>query len=235
MAEVEQWQTGDLVLAGDGYLWMRADPYAGSPHDEEDDPVLPWLPAPESVHVEGMPGTYEEGFPTRPLTLLVRDRKPANSVAGSRQASELDVAVIRSRLDASSPGPWYRADGAAHLDEHTIFGRSGTGPEYLTHVASVSLGWRREEDAEFIVNARTDIPELCDAYDALTGMIAQIRELLLAGGGEFDDNHGGDARQMAKIADLVGLQVIYEPNEGRPGERLPSRIQVGKPHDAEER
>lgn len=50
---------------------------------------------------------------------------------------------------AASPPPWERI-GAPHLDPHTIFGRAGTRPDALTHVASVELGWRRDEDSAHI-------------------------------------------------------------------------------------
>ncbi|MCX4750962.1 hypothetical protein OG455_41510 [Kitasatospora sp. NBC_01287] len=58
------WQPGDLVLAADGHLWVRAYP-------EDVEKGWPWAHSAETVGAGS--GAVEEDYPVRPLTLLVRD------------------------------------------------------------------------------------------------------------------------------------------------------------------
>jgi hypothetical protein len=64
MAPPLPWQTGDLVLAADGHLWVRANP-------EDAAKGWPWGHSAETVGATS--GAVEEDYPQRPLSLLVRD------------------------------------------------------------------------------------------------------------------------------------------------------------------
>ncbi|WP_157536194.1 hypothetical protein [Kitasatospora mediocidica] len=65
------WQTGDLVLAADGHLWVRAYP---------EDVAKGWAWAHSTEQVGASSGAVEEEYPERPLTLLVREGKPVGGV-----------------------------------------------------------------------------------------------------------------------------------------------------------
>lgn len=64
MTQPLPWQTGDLVLAADGHLWIRAYP-------EDTAKGWPWGHSTETIGASS--GAVEENHPARPLTLLVRD------------------------------------------------------------------------------------------------------------------------------------------------------------------
>ncbi|MFI6179800.1 hypothetical protein ACIA8R_29945 [Nonomuraea sp. NPDC051191] len=73
----EEWQPGDLVIDNDGRLFVRATP-------QGEEAGWPWgYPTEHARAYDGGPvapdGSVEEGYPTRPLTLLVRDGRPAPS------------------------------------------------------------------------------------------------------------------------------------------------------------
>lgn len=54
----------------------------------------------------------------------------------------------------------------------------------------------------------------------------EARELLLAEGGQFDDDHTHDAHRLAKVAELLGLHVVWETCDGCPGHLVPARIEA---------
>lgn len=76
--DAESWLTGDVALAADGGLWVRA-----AAHDIEEG--WPWAYchgyAPQTGTTPPPEGAVEEGEPVRPLILLVRDGHP---VGGAR-------------------------------------------------------------------------------------------------------------------------------------------------------
>jgi hypothetical protein len=73
MTGVERWEPGDVVLAGDGSLYTRAEQ-----HDVAQG--WPWANGAEYVPVAGVcpapEGAVEEDYPQRPLVLLVRNGRP---------------------------------------------------------------------------------------------------------------------------------------------------------------
>ncbi|MFI6317306.1 hypothetical protein ACIBG8_07295 [Nonomuraea sp. NPDC050556] len=73
----EEWRPGDLVLDNQGRMFTRASA-------EDEASGWPWGYASEDVRdVTGRPhvpeGAVEEGHPTRPLRLLVRDGRPVTA------------------------------------------------------------------------------------------------------------------------------------------------------------
>ena len=97
------------------------------------------------------------------------------------------LAAIRARLDAATPGPW-------HWDEHPVPTLHGVGgsPDTYEYEAEVieathtgGCGCRAvcyldltidRSDAEFIAHARTDLGHLLAEVDRLTQMIRDIDE-----------------------------------------------------------
>lgn len=71
----EEWQPGDVVLDNQGALWSRAsedDAEIGWPWGY----VAEWARTPNG-EVRVPTGSVEEGYPVRPLALLVRNGYPA--------------------------------------------------------------------------------------------------------------------------------------------------------------
>lgn len=69
----ESWVAGDVVLAADGGLWVRA-----AAHDVAQG--WPWAychgDAPQTGRTPPPEGAVEEGYPVRPLVLLIREGRP---------------------------------------------------------------------------------------------------------------------------------------------------------------
>lgn len=83
-----------------------------------------------------------------------------------------DVDAIRARESAATPGPWevMVLTDPHHEDEYILTRKVGRD--------DVRIGESDEQaDAVFIVNARTDIPALLDANDALTTEAERQAEL----------------------------------------------------------
>ncbi|TLF96837.1 hypothetical protein FEK35_27500 [Nocardia cyriacigeorgica] len=74
------WQYGDVVIDDTGYIWSRAD-------DEDVARGWPWAHGATQTVRAGHPiageGSVEESAPVRPLTLLVRNGKPVNTIVVS--------------------------------------------------------------------------------------------------------------------------------------------------------
>ncbi|MGI5216289.1 hypothetical protein [Nocardia sp. CA-290969] len=75
------WQHGDVVIDDTGYIWQRAD-------DADVARGWPWAHGATVTVRDGHPisgeGAVEESAPVRPLTLLVRDGKPVNTIVVPR-------------------------------------------------------------------------------------------------------------------------------------------------------
>lgn len=75
-----------------------------------------------------------------------------------------DREAIRQRAEKSSDGPWYvEAKRPGHDHDARVYGRGSWGVCKPTGQSQA----QREADAEFIANARKDIPALLAALDAL--------------------------------------------------------------------
>jgi hypothetical protein len=85
---------------------------------------------------------------------------------------EVDVAAIRAREAAATPGPWLAHDGNLDYDPRPFWVISQE-TEQEDSVAEVHVGFR--EDAEFIAHARTDIPALLADRDRLAAELEQMR------------------------------------------------------------
>jgi hypothetical protein len=98
--------------------------------------------------------------------------------------AEVDVAAIRARADAATPGPW-------HYDTFNYIFDSGRGAEakivatildhphdetYQSAENKQRQAWYTESyaNAHFIEASRTDIPLLCDALEAAHRRIERL-------------------------------------------------------------
>ena len=102
---------------------------------------------------------------------------------GNDKVQPPDIAAIRARANAATPGPWiadlrvgcvavYAADERANCMDQVmekIFYRAGQWD---------GKAWRTDETDEahatFIAAARTDVPQLCDALDAANARVAGL-------------------------------------------------------------
>jgi uncharacterized membrane protein len=88
------------------------------------------------------------------------------------------AAAARARADKATPGPWESLAGSSYNAYPQIV-QTADGERCLI-VFDVSPGAPcefpgRDEDAQFIASARTDVPKLCDAVDALAAEAEQLR------------------------------------------------------------
>lgn len=96
--------------------------------------------------------------------------------------TELDVAAIRARADAATPGPWSRSRnwsviGPSHdwdktWPDGTIAGQKAHD-QRICYVAGPGEANNAREDGDFIAAARTDVPALCDELESTRERLAE--------------------------------------------------------------
>ena len=102
------------------------------------------------------------------------------------------LAHIREQADAATEGPW-EADGAGEVSQHwsrpepweTVVGTDVACMSYC--YGGSAKGVERDEDAEFIAAARTNVPRLVDALEAALNIHRDGGESQ----GYTDDGHYG--------------------------------------------
>jgi hypothetical protein len=85
----------------------------------------------------------------------------------------LDLAPIKARAEAATPGPWLRR-GVRWIEAHPVATLS-TGRKLIVHVnvADIPPGYHdRDANADFIAHSREDVP-------ALVAEVEKLREALL--------------------------------------------------------
>ncbi len=115
--------------------------------------------------------------------------QPSAVQAPEQATPRLDLDAIRKRCEAATPGPWEwsgptrneTARGLYRTYVHQVPGCGGDNipPEkFYISIQSVGTAERDDADANFIANARTDIPALLDAYEAQAVRIQELEDAL---------------------------------------------------------
>ena len=106
-----------------------------------------------------------------------------------------DLAAIRKRYEAASPGPWEFTDGFYGWDSgifpvgcedklnQSIFANNGHGN-----------GDPTQADAEFIAHARTDLPDVVEALEEAQGLLRDYVRV-------YPDNSGRTIRFLKKLGE----------------------------------
>ena len=89
--------------------------------------------------------------------------------------STLDVAAIRARCEAATPGEWWAETAVVHAPSWLPNAQPGAA----CHVAACRYGRNVLADAAFIAAARTDVPALLDALAQVEAENARLREALV--------------------------------------------------------
>lgn len=126
----------------------------------------------------------------------------------TEQLSREELAEIRARVEAATPGPWELVDyELVSRDESTV--REAWGDEAFTEGGSdeYMLGLNNcphnEQDIInllFIATARTDIPALISTVDALKGEVELVNTALRAAEAERD----AQAVEVARLREALG-------------------------------
>lgn len=123
-------------------------------------------------------------------------------------ATELDEAAIRARVEAATPGPWRHTDSEAVYDVHqdglVVVGSEGDP------VALVADEWYEADegeptpfhDAEFIAHARTDVGLLLTALDKARAQVERLH---------FDLDREARARQAAERERDEATEIACRP------------------------
>jgi hypothetical protein len=125
--------------------------------------------------------------------------------------SEIDLAEVKARADAASPGPWYpETDPDASPGVWTDRG------------AELGFDTNRAEDAEFIAHARTDVP-------ALLARIAELEAERDAGFLELagylaDAERRGYERAVARLRDNAAVNAYLDANDWPETRIVPPRV-----------
>ncbi|MDA8311047.1 MAG: hypothetical protein M0Z46_10635 [Actinomycetota bacterium] len=124
--------------------------------------------------------------------------------------TDLDLAAIRARCDAATPGPW--AQGMAgykllpEVDYHAAFGFIIVSDDLSDD------GQRGVADAAFIAHAREDVPALLAENERLREALVAARAELSCWG--WGDIHYGATFQEQRVVDaLAAVDAVLHPQE----------------------
>ena len=107
----------------------------------------------------------------------------------NRLSTTDELAAMRARVDEATDGPWSASGEYAGSWEVTYTWRPGTELEECSRVLDVSDRFDacgNQGDAEFVAHARTDVPRLLDAVEAVLAMHEPVSRHLV-NGGTFDE------------------------------------------------
>lgn len=121
-----------------------------------------------------------------------------------------ELAAIRARAEAATPGPWKVDEGPALADPLL----EGEGDWYRHIEGWTNTGWEwlclSPEDAAFIAHAREDIPKLLDEVEALRARAEraeeQVRLLTLEVDVEREAARAARKREQARARDARQLR-----------------------------
>ena len=115
-----------------------------------------------------------------------------------------ELQAIRTRVEATTPGPWVEGD-----DVETA-GEIYAGDPRVPILHGPPFEGPREEDLQFIAHARTDVPALLAEVERLremirdSGILDQLRTM------------GPQGRRQTTMAEDIAA-MIEDPGRGRPG------------------
>jgi hypothetical protein len=142
------------------------------------------------------------------------------AAALNRNAIEQRIREIRERVANASPGPWRRG----HVELYHVFCKHPEGLAGPVLGERVILRMNEHfpylDDVSFIANARQDLPDLCNAVEAL---LARVEELEKAGTEALDGweecceykmdclvKKHGDREDIARLRGIVKGDVHYD-------------------------
>jgi hypothetical protein len=84
-----------------------------------------------------------------------------------------ELAAIRERAEKATPGPWFKeSDEYGNINVYFAWDAPNGGNEVVERIDS-------EDDADFIANARTDIPKLLAHIEALEVENERMKDALI--------------------------------------------------------
>lgn len=104
-------------------------------------------------------------------------------------STEIDLAAIKARVEAATPGPWEaQDDGEIFAPE-----QDGWWPSVVRADMSTAAS---AEDAAFIASAREDVPALVAEVERLRGEVAELKTSLV----ELQPSSAADRAERAERA-----------------------------------
>ena len=137
---------------------------------------------------------------------------------------KLETAAIKARAEKATPGPWRSMrDGNQYINTGYIPTKKCVGASKIEEIprpwnphAYLAFGMSAEmfeisrfldADADFIAQAREDIPALLSALEAAEGTLVEIEEYW-----NGNENHGAMSDALDHILDLVHKALRGEGN-----------------------
>ncbi len=121
-----------------------------------------------------------------------KQHEQKNRGVGGEMLTPEQVAEIRKREAAATPGPWkyhLREDDEAY--PASIFSIESDALRSVAISPRFAVEHFIEADAPFIASARTDVPALCDTVDALRAEVERLNQKL-TGEAEFSSTSGNN-------------------------------------------
>lgn len=126
-----------------------------------------------------------------------------------------ELEAVRERAEQATPGPWLRY-GDIHYEVYTT--------AYEDDAPAITHGSDNPADADFISNARTDIPKLLDHVDELSERL----EIAMAPHAECEAWGEQTARKIGELQDRLAAVRELHPRgefEDSPGDYYCKRCQ----------
>lgn len=115
--------------------------------------------------------------------------------------TELDLAAIKARVERTTSGPWATTstDVDVWTENEDIFG----GTVHTVDDAYPRGGYSPRDDAEFIANARQDVPALVSEIERMVRVLDEHLPTIIHGLGELDRASGYKSRDELSIEEVA--------------------------------
>lgn len=149
-------------------------------------------------------------------------RRRVDDLAGSDRgmSAPLDLEAIKSRVSKAPPGPWTRQDEIIY--SRTPLGVLAVRRERIDAPVArfvATVGYNRQDTAEFIAEARTDVPALVAEVERLQ---TDLQKTIAAWAVAADENEIRGAALEVAERDLALISAL----KGHPNEKLSNVGQV---------